>query len=47
VSTRSKFERKLWFRGIGFAYKIPDVGRSLKPFDYVIDHIYFLTSGKH
>jgi hypothetical protein len=36
VSTRSKFERQLNFRQIGFAIKIPDVGRSLKPFDYVV-----------
>ena len=36
VSTRSKFERKLGFRQIGFSIKIPDVGRSLKPFDYVV-----------
>lgn len=36
MSTRSKFERQLNFRQIGFAIKIPDVGRSLKPFDYVV-----------
>ena len=36
MSTRSKFERKLGFRQIGFSIKIPDVGRSLKPFDYVV-----------
>jgi len=36
MSVRSKFERKLGFRELGFAYKIPDVGRSLKPFDYVV-----------
>lgn len=36
MSVRSKFERKLTFRNLGFAYKIPDCGRSLKPFDYVV-----------
>lgn len=36
MSVRSKFERKLGFREFGFAYKIPDAGRSLKPFDYVV-----------
>ena len=36
MSTRSKFERKLAFRELGFSIKIPDVGRSLKPFDYVV-----------
>lgn len=36
MSVRSKFERQLNFRHIGFAYKIPDAGRSLKPFDYVV-----------
>lgn len=36
MSTRSKFERKLGFRQIGFSIKIPDAGRSLKPFDYVV-----------
>lgn len=36
MATRSKFERQLNFRSIGFSIKIPDVGRSLKPFDYVV-----------
>ena len=36
MSVRSKFERKLAFRELGFSIKIPDVGRSLKPFDYVV-----------
>jgi len=36
MSVRSKFERKLAFRKLGFSIKIPDVGRSLKPFDYVV-----------
>ena len=36
MSTRSKFEKKLAFRQLGFSIKIPDVGRSLKPFDYVV-----------
>jgi len=36
MSVRSKFEKKLTFRNLGFAYKIPDCGRSLKPFDYVV-----------
>jgi len=36
VATHSKFERQLNFRQIGFSIKIPDVGRSLKPFDYVV-----------
>lgn len=36
MSTRSKFERRLGFREAGFSIKIPDAGRSLKPFDYVV-----------
>lgn len=36
MSVVSKFERKLAFRALGFSIKIPDVGRSLKPFDYVV-----------
>lgn len=36
MSTRSKFERQLGFRESGFSYKIPDIGRAPKPFDYVV-----------
>lgn len=36
MSTRSKFERQLAFRLLGFSIKIPDAGVSLKPFDYVV-----------
>jgi len=36
MSIRSKFEKQLNFRQHGFSIKIPDVGRSLKPFDYVV-----------
>lgn len=36
MSVKSKFERGLSFRTISFAIKIPDAGKSRKPFDYVI-----------
>jgi hypothetical protein len=38
MASRSKFERQLspGLRQIGFSIKIPDAGRGLKPFDYVV-----------
>ena len=36
MSVTSKFERQLGFRHLGFSTKIPDVGKSLKPFDYIV-----------
>lgn len=46
MSTRSKFEKKLAFRELGFAIKIPDCGRSLKPFDYVVGIPLKINGGK-
>jgi len=36
MSARSKFERQLGLREHGFSLKIPDVGNSYKPFDYIV-----------
>ena len=36
MSVRSKFERQLDFKQLGWAYKIPDAGSAYKPFDYVV-----------
>jgi len=46
VSVKSKFERKLAFRKLGFSIKIPDCGRSLKPFDYVVGIPLTVNGGK-
>lgn len=46
MSAKSKFERKLAFRKLGFSIKIPDVGRSLKPFDYVVGIPFTISGGK-
>jgi len=36
VSVKSAFERQLNWRQLGFAYKIPDSGPAIKPFDYFV-----------
>lgn len=36
MSVKSAFERQLNWRQLGFAYKIPDAGPAIKPFDYFV-----------